>query len=139
MVDALAVSDAADDLRLFLVELARNKDGDGLADDFLGGVFEDAFGGGVPAADNAVQVFGNNGIVGTIDDGGQAGAVVFGARGVGDVDVDAEHALGLAVGVEKDFAAGAHSADGAVRAADAEFGVQQAGALAFAVHTLDFG
>jgi len=58
---------------------------DRLADDFVGGVAEGALRGRVPTEDDAVEIFADDGVVGSSNDGGQprlqfVGCMMDGAR-----------------------------------------------------------
>ena len=57
---------------------------DGLTDDLLAGVAKDAAGGVVPTSDDSVEVFGDDCVVGGLDDGREFGKMLgslFGVRG----------------------------------------------------------
>jgi hypothetical protein len=69
MLDALPGAQTAEDLAFLILELRRDDDGNRLSDGFVGGKSENAFCSGVPAGDDAVEVFGDDGVVGRLDDG----------------------------------------------------------------------
>src|SRR5213075_2030653 len=72
----------------FFVEAVFGKEnGDGFADHFLGGVAEDSGGCLVPTADDAAEVFGDDGIVGGVDDGGEEGIGFFGRAELWQLEV----------------------------------------------------
>jgi hypothetical protein len=64
MVDAFSTLDTFKDLSFLVQSVRGKKDGDGFADHLFGGVANDTDGGGVPALDGPVEVFGNDRIVG---------------------------------------------------------------------------
>ncbi len=68
---ALALLDALDDEPLLPHALGRQEHRDGSADDFVGGVSEEALGAGAPDANDAVEGLAHDGVLGRCDDGGQ--------------------------------------------------------------------
>jgi hypothetical protein len=62
VVETFAAPDAGKDFRFLVLQLRRDQDGDGFADDLVGSVAEQGFGGAVPADDNAAEVFADNGV-----------------------------------------------------------------------------
>src|SRR5215469_3797154 len=71
MIDALTSAQPGENVGFFLTAVGRDKDGDWATQHFGRGIAENVAGGVVPAHDDAVEVFGNDGVVGTGDDGGQ--------------------------------------------------------------------
>ena len=63
VIDAFTASDAPKDRRFLLLQVRRDQDGDGLADDLVGGVAEHALGALVPAVDDAIKVLADDRIV----------------------------------------------------------------------------
>ena len=72
VIHAFAEAQAGEDGRLFVDAIGRHKDGDRFADDFVGGPAEDALRTGVPGLNDAVEILGDDGVVGGFDDGGEA-------------------------------------------------------------------
>src|SRR6185312_6089408 len=70
-VDPLPTRDLPQEDRLLVMELRRNHQGDGFADHFVGRISENPLGTFVPALDNAVQVFANDGVVRRFNNCGQ--------------------------------------------------------------------
>ena len=68
MIDTLPAAKLLQDFGLFIEAIGREEDGDGIADHFLGGVAEHPLGGWIPAFDDAVEVFADDGVVGRGDD-----------------------------------------------------------------------
>ncbi len=71
VIDALAAVNASENLSLLIVAIGREQDFDGLADHLLGGVAEDALRGFIPTGDDALKGFGDDGIVGGLDNGSE--------------------------------------------------------------------
>jgi hypothetical protein len=71
VLDALARADAREDGRLLVDVVFGEEGGDGLADDLLGRVAEDALGPLVPTGDDAFERLADDGVVGRLDDGGE--------------------------------------------------------------------
>ena len=63
VLNAFTAPDARKDRRFLVLQMRRNQDGDGLADDLVGGVAEHALGALVPGADDAIEVLANDRIV----------------------------------------------------------------------------
>ncbi len=80
VVDAFAFFEAFEDGGFFMLTVWRDDDGDGFSDHFGGGVAEDAFSGGVPALDDALEVFGDDGVIGGFDDSTEDAFVVLQVR-----------------------------------------------------------
>src|SRR5580704_12093624 len=74
MIDVLAALDASQDLSLFVMQFGRNNDGDRLSNRFLGSKAEDTFGAGVPAGYKSIQIFGNDSVIGRLNNGSKAGS-----------------------------------------------------------------
>ncbi len=85
VLDALAVPHAIQDLLFLLDPLRRQQQRDRLADDLLRPVAEEAFCPRVPGLDDAVEVLGEDGIVGRLDDCRQPRQRLLGLLAVGDV------------------------------------------------------
>src|SRR5271166_4308243 len=64
MVDPLTAADAFEDSWFLVVAIGRNEHRHRLADRFLARIAEEALRASVPARDDAVDVFGNDGVVG---------------------------------------------------------------------------
>jgi hypothetical protein len=64
-------SDSAEQLVLLGVQVLRDETKDGLADDLLDRVAEDALGSGIPTSDSAIEVLADYGIVGGFHDRSQ--------------------------------------------------------------------
>jgi hypothetical protein len=71
VVDAFALAQTAENLLLFLVPLGGNDDGDCLADGLFGSETKEALRPGVPSADGPIEVLGDDGVVGALNDGGK--------------------------------------------------------------------
>ena len=71
MIDAFAPADFRQNGGFFVESLGRQQNQNRLADDFVGGVAEDALGGRVPTEDDAVEIFADDRVVGSGNDGGQ--------------------------------------------------------------------
>ena len=71
MIDLFAAADAREDVRLFVEPVRRDQDRDRLADRFLGGVPENTFGGGIPGADDSIEVLADDGVVRGFHDGNE--------------------------------------------------------------------
>src|SRR6185295_13472144 len=69
VIDALAAAKLLEDFGFFVEAIGRKEFRDGIADHFLGGVSEHAGGRWIPAADDAVEILGDNCVVGGVDDG----------------------------------------------------------------------
>lgn len=82
MIYPVACSQLPEDGGLFVLAVGRDEDGYMFADYFMGFVPEDAFGGFVPGGDDAVEGFGDDGIVGRLHDSGQVGEA-FGLEALG--------------------------------------------------------
>src|SRR5579872_5179381 len=72
VLDALAAAQPLKNCGFLRSQLGRNQNSDGAPDGLFGSESENAAGTGVPTRDDAVEVFGNNGIVGRGDDRGKA-------------------------------------------------------------------
>src|SRR5258708_1475343 len=71
MVNPLSRSQPAQDVFFFGVQFRRNEDRNRLAQNLLFRVTEDALRTGIPAGDDPVQIFRDNGVIGTLHDSGQ--------------------------------------------------------------------
>ncbi len=85
MLEALAGAEFGEDLVLLVLKVCGDEAENGLADDFFGGVAEHALRAVVPGADDAVEVLADDGVVGGIDDGGEAEADFVDTFAFGDV------------------------------------------------------
>src|SRR4030095_10843582 len=85
MMDPLAAAYALQDGALFIDAIRRHENLDRLADDLLRSVAEDALRAGVPGADDAVQIFADDRIVGRFDYGGELGFSLLGLLALADV------------------------------------------------------
>ena len=63
VIDPLAALKAFEDFGLFVEAVGREKNGNGLSDDLVGGVSEDALGRWVPTSNHAVEVFADDGVI----------------------------------------------------------------------------
>ena len=89
MLDSSTGADIFDDELFVAVEMRGNELKNGLTDDLLAGVAKDATGGVVPAGDDSVEVFGENGVVGGFYDGCQFGQTLGCLLGVSrEIDSD---------------------------------------------------
>src|SRR3954470_9547945 len=68
-LDPSAAADALEDLGFFVDPVGRAKHADVAADRFARGVPVDDLRAAIPALDDAVEVLGNNGVLGRFDDG----------------------------------------------------------------------
>ena len=81
----------AEDICLLVLAVGRDEPGDRLADHVCGRVAEDFRRTGIPACDDAVQIFSNDGIVGRFHDGGELRRSLLRPLARGDVDDDTEN------------------------------------------------
>src|SRR5262249_47918684 len=75
--DALPAPNAVEDLGLFILATIGDEQRDRFADHLLGGVAKQLLGSAVPAGDDAVEVFADNGVVRVLDDRGEQPARLF--------------------------------------------------------------
>src|SRR6185437_4663811 len=80
MVDALAGADLAEDLVFFIVKPSRDQAKNRLADHLVGGIAEDLARAFIPAGDDALEIFADDGIVRRVDYGGEMDSRVEGRR-----------------------------------------------------------
>ena len=71
VLDSLSTLQARNNRRLFVMEFLGDNAQDRLPDDLVGLVTKHAFGGRIPTGDHAIEVLGNDGIVGALHDGSQ--------------------------------------------------------------------
>src|SRR5215204_2697802 len=64
MLDGFSTAYASNDVMLFVLSFAGYKHDDGVPDDFVRGVAEETFGAAIPTGNDAVKVFGDNGVLG---------------------------------------------------------------------------
>ena len=55
------------------------------ADGFLGGIAEETLSALVPTVNDAVEIFGDDGVIGGLDDGGEAIFIMFGGAALSDL------------------------------------------------------
>ena len=67
----LAMANAIEDSRLFVLVIFRDQDRNRLANDFLGRVAEQPFSAAIPAHDHAIEILADDRIVGIRDNGGK--------------------------------------------------------------------
>jgi hypothetical protein len=70
VLDPFSAAQPSQNVIFFRLALGGNQPTNRLSDDFLGGIPEHSFGGGVPTGNDAVQRFADDRIVGRRDDGG---------------------------------------------------------------------
>ena len=70
VVDPFATTDALENHGFFIPPIGGNEDGNRLPYGFLGRIAEEPFRAAVPACDHAVEVFGENGVIGKFNDCG---------------------------------------------------------------------
>jgi hypothetical protein len=85
VIDTLPAAKLIQYFGFFIEAIGWEKDGDGLADHFFGGVAEHSLGGLIPAFDDAVEIFADDGVVGGGNDGFES---AFQFDGLGDVAGD---------------------------------------------------
>ena len=71
MIDSLAAPDPRENLVFLRPAVARNDQGDVLADCFVGGVAEDSLGRGIPRSDDAFEGFADYDVIGGFYDRGE--------------------------------------------------------------------
>src|SRR5208282_3397612 len=72
MIDTLAAPDAPQNLYFLSLALRRDQDRDGLADHLCGRVAKEPLGAAIPTANDAIQVFADDGVIRGVNDRGQA-------------------------------------------------------------------
>src|SRR6202035_869200 len=97
--DAFATAQTTDNLLFFAAQFRRNDKGDRLANGFLRRETEDLLRAGIPSVDDAVEIFGDDAVVGGFDDGGQPPVGVLGSLSFSDVVKEIHNANNRAVAV----------------------------------------
>ena len=97
MIDALAAPDASENDWLLVLQILRDDDGDRFADDLLRRITEQPSGAGIPADDDAIEVFADDRIVGQFDDARELPARLFTLPLLGDVEKRRDPAADIAV------------------------------------------
>ena len=69
---SIACPDLTQNRRLFVLQFRRNDGQDRTANDFVGRVTKHPLGCGIPVRNDTVEILGNNGIVGGIDNGSES-------------------------------------------------------------------
>src|SRR5690606_19763875 len=105
MFDGLTGPHALQNIFLLLVPLFGDDFQDRLPDHFRGRIAKNLFRGVVPAHDDAVQCFADNGVVGTVDDGDQLGIIDFGRLALGDIQYRSDDPVDLGVTLQQGDAA----------------------------------
>ena len=100
MFDALAAPDTLEDSRLFVSQFGRNEDRDRLTDHLFGGKAEQPLRGGIPADDDAVEIFTDDHFIGGFDDAGELSARLLAGSLLGDVEQRADPAADIAIPVQ---------------------------------------
>src|SRR5580704_14815951 len=88
MIHSFALLQAGDNLGLFIETIRWDERRHRFADNLVSGVAEEPLRAFVPACDDAVQIFANDGVVGRIDDGSKKAANALGVVVFGDVAGD---------------------------------------------------